>query len=221
MPNYCSNKLVVTGEPEKLAEFVKTLGENNEFSFSQVVPMPEELSSIVSGGATIDGKQVRQWRETTDENGERKMVAISAQEKEELLEKYGALDWYQWAIENWGTKWDVSGGFRENPQMTVEDGEVYGWFDTAWGPPTEWALNASLKFPELTFTLYFSEGGMGFFGMFSATNGNTIEDMSEGGSEGGVFWREDAEWEDGQEAEDNLTDVCREFLEEHGLHTGG
>jgi hypothetical protein len=219
MPNYCSNKLVVTGEPEKLAEFVKTLDENNKFSFSQVVPIPEELRTIITGGCTIDGEYVRNWRETTDGNGNLKKIALTENEKKRLLSKYGALDWYDWSINNWGAKWDAGAGFgNKGPFMTVGKTEAHVLFDTAWEPPNEWALNASEKFPELTFTLYFSEGGMGFYGMFSVKNGDAVEDTKSGQ---GVFWKPNAEWDDDTEPEDNLTDECREFLEEHGLHTGG
>jgi hypothetical protein len=40
-------------------------------------------------------------------------------------------DWYDWSIQNWGTKWDVS--------ETHEDENGYICFDTAWSTPIEYA----------------------------------------------------------------------------------
>ena len=48
-----------------------------------------------------------------------------------LYEKYGYCDWYNWAIDNWGTKWNAH-------DVTIDDTEdevVYLTFNTAWDPP--------------------------------------------------------------------------------------
>lgn len=46
-------------------------------------------------------------------------------------------DWYDWNIENWGTKWDIGSDNGEvhglNP--TVVDNEATMSFDSAWSPP--------------------------------------------------------------------------------------
>ena len=73
-----------------------------------MVPMPKEL------------------RETQADGTERK----------DFIKKYGHSDWYGWANENWGTKWDISSEFYSvdrqyhNRVSTIRFG-----FDSAWAPP--------------------------------------------------------------------------------------
>ena len=74
--------------------------------------------------------------------------------------------WYEWNIENWGTKWncDAQDWVKvENP--SADESSVTFWFDSAWSPPT-----ALYEFIEATSTLNikasYNEGGMGFVGEF-------------------------------------------------------
>lgn len=50
--------------------------------------------------------------------------------------KYGSANWYDWSVENWGTKWDIDGCSG----LTIyEDGgslTLYVDMITAWAPPT-------------------------------------------------------------------------------------
>lgn len=80
-----------------------------------------------------------------------------------LLETLVPLSTGEWdygtAVDEWGTKWDVSSGEFE----LDEDGlSGNGWFDTAWGPP----LAAYSKLLEMGFSIDagYSESGMGFVG---------------------------------------------------------
>ena len=74
--------------------------------------------------------------------------------------------WYEWNIENWGTKWncDAQDWVKvDNP--SADESSVTFWFDSAWSPPT-----ALYEFIEATSTLNikasYNEGGMGFVGEF-------------------------------------------------------
>jgi hypothetical protein len=74
--------------------------------------------------------------------------------------------WYEWNIENWGTKWncDAQDWVKvENP--SADESSVTFWFDSAWSPPT-----ALYEFIESTSTMNvkasYNEGGMGFVGEF-------------------------------------------------------
>lgn len=77
------------------------------------------------------------------------------------LERYGHINWYNWCIENWGTKWDVEA-------MLVDEGSTYlsYTFSSAWSPPISFVEKASKLFPLLDFMLEFKEPGMGFAGEF-------------------------------------------------------
>jgi hypothetical protein len=68
---------------------------------------------------------------------------------------------YDWCIENWGTKWDISpvGDVHSNG-----DGVTLS-FDSPWGPP----IQAYEKLVEMGFTIraYYYEGGMQFCGIWT------------------------------------------------------
>ena len=69
-------------------------------------------------------------------------------------------EWYDWRVENWGTKWDGYDG------RISDDGSVFT-FDTAWAPP----LPIIKKLAEITgekFTLEYIELGMFFCGRYKA-----------------------------------------------------
>jgi len=76
-------------------------------------------------------------------------------------EKYGAMDWYEWSIENWGTKWNA----RDSELFAYERaGEVEIAFETAWSPPLPVINAMGRMFPDHSFRLEYREGGVGFQG---------------------------------------------------------
>jgi hypothetical protein len=66
---------------------------------------------------------------------------------------------YDWCVANWGTKWDVGGGYTRPNLNTLNI-----TFDSAWAPPIE----AYKKMEELGFTVkaMYYEPGMCFCGMY-------------------------------------------------------
>jgi hypothetical protein len=71
----------------------------------------------------------------------------------ELLEGEG---WYDWAVENWGTKWDVELSEQSEPGM---------WrFMSAWSPPVE--LYEYLTEQGFAVLAYYYEPGWGFAGVY-------------------------------------------------------
>ena len=84
--------------------------------------------------------------------------------------KYGHKDWYDWSLENWGTKWDACEGGTH-----ISDYEVEASFDTAWAPPTPWLEKVSVKYKKLRFELEYTEEGMGFEGKAFAKAGDLVD----------------------------------------------
>jgi hypothetical protein len=77
---------------------------------------------------------------------------------------------YNAACEEWGTKWDISGG----DVSVSEDGKIAdGWFETAWSP----AIAAYEKLEELGFTLevMYYEPGMCYAGKYAEGDDNCYE----------------------------------------------
>ena len=70
-------------------------------------------------------------------------------------------NWYDWHLENWGSKWDIANGFigLEAPK------ELELGFDTAWSPPIAFYK----KMEDLGFTVSanYREEGMSFIGEYA------------------------------------------------------
>ena len=87
------------------------------------------------------------------------------------------VDWYSWAVNNWGTKWDIYHLLVVSSITKMAFGQslkAYYAFDTAWTPPVEFVDYASRLYPDLRFELNYFEGGMMFAGSIVLQNGKII-----------------------------------------------
>jgi len=145
MPNYCTNTLVCTSGKkigEVLKPFISTRDEDKD--------QPNDRSS-----SFLDFQKIHPMpEEPVVENKE-----------------YEALpDWYNWRVENWGTKWNSIDNLTLDDcdeDHKLEDVEAY-CFTTAWAP----AIGVITKLAEITgesFNLYYEEEGVGFFGKTTIT----------------------------------------------------
>ena len=83
--------------------------------------------------------------------------------------------WYDWAVNNWGTKWDV-GGEDYEPEVSNNGHSVTFSFDSAWSPP----LTAYESMMDLGFEVegMYYEPGMAFAGIWS-NGSDDYYDLSE------------------------------------------
>ena len=112
MPNWCYNKLRVSGPKKELAEFrekaVNKYDKEEQLSLQSLYPMPMEL---IGGSDTNKG-----WQEMEVE--------------EYLLERFGHSGWYNWRVDHWGTKWDLG----EAKLIKETSSSLTYEFETAWTP---------------------------------------------------------------------------------------
>jgi hypothetical protein len=124
----------------------------------EFVPVPKDLH-IVAGrvGDDTDPKQIE----------------LEAQEKANL-EAHGYSTWYDYCVNEWGTKWDVGGEGDQSSQDTPTDIRMN--FDSAWAPP----VAAMEKFQDLGFKvkLVYWESGMCYCGLFDE-NGDDYMDYTD------------------------------------------
>ena len=156
MPNWCYNTVRISGhgnyKVEELMEAVKgKLVEQDgkeyqaPFSFNSIVPMPEDI------------------RDTTSPT---RISETNTQEQVDALqEKYGVTNWYDWAIKNWGTKWDLN-AFHDDTQVDYHEdaNEVTYRFDTAWSPPQLVHTALVEQYPAVNISWHYDEPGMEFSG---------------------------------------------------------
>jgi hypothetical protein len=76
-------------------------------------------------------------------------------------------DWWNWRVENWGTKWNLGKDVEWDDFNSHDDSATIS-FDTAWGPPEALILKVAKDFPDLTFNLSYAESGMDFSGTLCA-----------------------------------------------------
>ena len=101
------------------------------------VPMPLELDGSVCGSLEPE------WQKKNSA---------------ELKRKYGADNWYEWCIYNWGTKWDA---YSVGDFVQKDDGSITYRFDTAWSTPSAWMSTTAKMFPSLTFECAWKDEGGG------------------------------------------------------------
>jgi hypothetical protein len=102
-----------------------------------------------------------------------KQIELEAQEDANLKE-HGYSNWYDYCVNEWGTKWDVGGEGDQSSQDSPTDIRMN--FDSAWAPP----IAAMEKFQDLGFKvkLVYWESGMCFCGLFDE-NGDDYLDYTD------------------------------------------
>jgi len=80
-------------------------------------------------------------------------------------------DWYQWSVDNWGTKWDV----EADGEIAESDWMHTVYYDTAWGPPLEF-YRYMIEKHNVEVDAEFEESGMGFIGYFNNEEGEETWD---------------------------------------------
>jgi len=159
MPNWCNNYLELEHEdPEMITRAKRAFAEGkllNEFA-----PVPQALQ-IVAGrvGADDEPEQIKLHEQTMHN-----------------LSTYGYANWYDWCVNEWGTKWDVGG---EGDQANTDGPNAIRMnFDSAWAPP----VAAMEKFQDLGFRvkLVYWESGMCYCGLFDENGDDYLDytDMS-------------------------------------------
>jgi hypothetical protein len=142
MPNWCNNSVEIYHEDPAMIERVREAF-NKGALLQEFIPVPESLQ-IVAGSV---GDPVEQAKLIEDTNRN--------------LEVHGYGNWYDFCVNEWGTKWDVGGG---DGYINDIDGGLILSFESAWAPPT----TAYAKLEELGFKILamYYEPGMAFAGVY-------------------------------------------------------
>jgi len=166
MPNWCKNRVTVLGEPGELQRFKKFVcnGEKS-FNFGVIRPMPEALLHVRSPVQIVDTEEEAQKIiQEQEDNYLTSSYPITKETQAKFCQEYGADNWYDWRIQNWGVKWDCSdvilneGTFGQYHELEYN-------FDTPWGPPQEIHTVLVDEFPNLRIIWFWDEpcvGGIGY-----------------------------------------------------------
>lgn len=156
MPNWCSNTVSFTHSDPTFIKRAETAFADGKF-LEEFIPVPKDLH-IVSG--------------SVGESGSPEQDELEAKAKANL-EKYGYKDWYDFCVNEWGTKWDVGNSDGIN---VVTESTFVVYFDSAWAPP----ISAYERLSEMGFKIdaMYYEPGMCFAGRWTTEDGDDYYDYT-------------------------------------------
>lgn len=203
MPNWCSNTVILRhDEPAMITRAVKAIN-RGEF-LQEFIPVPTDLTETIAGSV---GDPVEQEL----------LEARSAANKK----KYGYENWYDFCVNEWGTKWDVG---EEGSAQHINENMVQFGFESAWSPPVAayeklqemgFMVDAMYYEPGMAFAGVFDEFGDEYFQFDGMSSSDVRETIPIGlDAEFGITEQME-EWE--RENEEELTQWYKDGVEETGL----
>jgi len=147
MPNWCECSLRIYGNEKEIKKFKKGAKKGKQaVSLEKLYPEPDYTKVKVKSTFPDLNKKFGNNKKYVDQKDA----------------------WWDWRIQNWGTKWDLC------DVVIVDDlgSEITFEFDTAWSPPVDAFKTISKKYPKLVFVLNYYEPGMGFEGFAKIVNGD-------------------------------------------------
>jgi len=143
MPNWCNNSVELYHTDPAMIERAREAF-NKGALLHEFIPVPLCLTETVEGAFSDPEKQ-----------------AALEKSQQDNLNAYNYKTWYDFCVNEWGTKWDV--GADGQPAQDIEGGLMLS-FDSAWSPP----IAAYQRLVEQGFRIraMYDESGMAFAGIW-------------------------------------------------------
>lgn len=148
MPNWCDNNLYISHEDPEMLKKAVDAWESSNF-LATLVPEPDyKVTPVAETFPNITA----QYAKTEEEKAKALLNEPTIREDA----------WWDWRIQNWGTKWDVGYDADLDNHAQVNDNTMFVYFNSAWSPPT----GAYEKLEQLGYSIraYYFEGGCSFCG---------------------------------------------------------
>lgn len=135
MPNWVKNVVTLGGDPKKVKELLDAIrgnvgGQESVIDFNRIIPMPDGLMDTVSPTRSED-------------------------EAKANIARFGARDWYDWAIANWGTKWNACDAMLLGANENIIE------FSTAWSFPRPVFDRLAEMFPDMYIDVRYADEDFG------------------------------------------------------------
>ena len=146
MPNWCNNELTISHPDKAMIDRAINAWNTGRF-LDEFIPVPFDLKETIKG--FLGGNDQKELEEKQRRN----------------VEQYGYATWWDYCVNEWGTKWDIGKSQDYDNEPTIlSDNSFSVYFDSAWSPP----VNAYYKLVDMGFKIeaYYFEGGIGFWGEF-------------------------------------------------------
>ena len=175
MGNEVINILTVLGDSSEAKEVIDTITANSEFfnvSFENFIPMPKNIRRTASPVWLMEQEDYDKWMKQydTEEREYEDGYPITDEIRQDLLSKYGVDNWESWAINYWGTKWDVQG-----TESLGKPNKAKFW--TYENTPYEAMVTLSKLFPNVKLKVEFADEDLGInVGVYFLVNGEKVSD---------------------------------------------
>lgn len=166
MPNHVTNIITFGDKPEQVKAFHQMLHdlrqENNVYGsidFNKLIPMPPSLH-IEASTSTERGLRAYSRFMRGDKSAEQLRKSAPdewalGKQAYENIQQYDAPTWYEWRLNNWGTKWNAySCAELDKDADTME-------FRTAWASVPAILTAISRKYPEQTISYRWADEEIG------------------------------------------------------------
>lgn len=119
---------------------------------------------------------------------------------------------YEWSVNNWGTKWDITPSDWER----TDDNTIVMHFDSAWSPPTSiyqflenegWSVRALYHEPGMGFVGKFEDGFDDYY-EYDISDRESVENLPEDLIDFGGLMEEVERWEE-EEFEEQMSELER------------
>ena len=174
MPNDCFGSMTISGlTSQEQDEIINTLTNSEKEGFlSKLYPEPDFANEPYNLAGDLPFKK----KSYTDKEGKDHFCSyINVKGEDGKVKEVQDLRWYEWRINNWGTKWDI----YDAEVGEVNDQNLYFSFYTAWSPIAETPLRVlSNKYPKAFISYRYEELGMDFCGVYQAHNGQVVDDYN-------------------------------------------
>jgi hypothetical protein len=97
--------------------------------------------------------------------------------------------WWDWRVENWGTKWEI----EDDGGIELDGDTITGSFLSAWSPPEEALIHFAKEHPDFHINLKYIEPGCGFCGRFCRDAMGQYRQNPELSSKSKKEWMDDAD----------------------------
>ena len=174
MPNHVTNELKFLGSIDRIKELrEKCKSDKSPFSFQAFHPMPIELQGTSSPAKIVTDKELQEWKDKLAKGEvsewEKDYRPITEKESRGYIKKYGADNWYDWHLQNWGPKWDCYDHRGEGDDSFII-------FETAWSTPIRALLKLSEMFDDITIEVRYADEDFGSnVGTYTLQGGEIVD----------------------------------------------
>jgi len=139
----------------------KTNTVETNLDFDKIIKMPDDLKNLPARLGSVGEEELREkYRQNA--------------------EKYGYSNWYEWAVANWGTKWNSYDGHLIDTSLS---------FYTAWSPPLP-VIKELSKLTGKVFVLDYVDKGGAYIGKYISGPDGDFDECFDNFSEAPQSWKE-------------------------------